>query len=272
MFELAFMQRALVAGLLIALSAPLIGVFLIMRKQSLIADTLSHIALAGVAVGIVLAKNPEWISVIVVILGALVIELLRYRFKSYSDVSIAIMMATGLSIALCLMSISPNGMKTMTQYLFGSIVTVTQHQINVYLFLTILLFIYVWITKRSLYTMIFNEDIARVAGISTKLLSFSFSAVVGLLISMMIPMIGMLLVSAIIILPAAIAIQLTTKFRNVFVFASIASIICTFLGLSISYKVGTPPGASIALWMVFTILLILLYKKIKEFIYKKIAK
>ncbi|WP_235802005.1 metal ABC transporter permease [Ureibacillus massiliensis] len=270
MFELAFMQRAFVAGMLIAVIAPIIGVFLIMRKQSLIADTLSHIALAGVAIGLVSGSQPEWMSVIIVILGALLIEFLRLRFKSYSDVSIAILMAAGLSIALCLMSISPSGSKTMDQYLFGSIVTVTQHQINVFLIVSIGIFIYFIMTKRSLYTTIFNEDVARVAGISTKLLSFSFSAVIGLFISMMIPMIGMLLVSAIIILPAAIATQLTSRFRYVFIIASIVSIICTFLGLVSSYKIGTPPGASISLWMVVGILLTLLYKKMYELFVRRI--
>jgi len=271
LFELAFMQRALLAGMLIAVIAPIIGVFLIMRKQSLIADTLSHIALAGVAVGLVLGRSPEWMSVMIVVLGSLLIEFLRFRFKSYSDVSIAIMMAAGLSIALCLMSISPSGTKTMNQYLFGSIVTVTQHQINVFFLVTIGIFIYFAVTKRSLYTMIFNEDVARVAGISTKILSFSFSAVIGLLISMMIPMIGMLLVSAIIILPAAIAIQLTSRFRFVFIIATLVSIVCTFLGLVSSYKIGTPPGASIALWMVFGVLLTLLYKKAKELLFKRMG-
>lgn len=265
------MQRALIAGMLIAIIAPIIGVFLIMRKQSLIADTLSHIALAGVAVGLVLGSQPEWMSILIVVIGALFIEFLRMRFKSYSDVSIAILMAAGLSIALCLMSISPSSAKTMDQYLFGSIVTVTQQQINIFLFIAVGIFIYFLITKRSLYTMIFNEDVAKVAGISTKLLSFSFSAVIGLFISMMIPMIGMLLVSAIIILPAAIAIQLTTRFRYVFVIASFVSMVCTFLGLVSSYKIGTPPGASIALWMVFGILLSLIYKKLKEIYFKRIG-
>lgn len=271
MFELAFMQRALIAGMLIAIIAPIIGVFLIMRKQSLIADTLSHIALAGVAVGLVLGSQPEWMSILIVIIGALFIEFLRFRFKSYSDVSIAILMAAGLSIALCLMSISLSGTKTMDQYLFGSIVTVTQQQINIFLFIAIGVFIYFLITKRTLYTMIFNEDVAKVEGISTRLLSFSFSAVIGLFISMMIPMIGMLLVSAIIILPAAIATQLTARFRYIFVVASVVSIVCTFLGLVSSYKIGTPPGASIALWMVFGILLSLIYKKLKEIYFKRIG-
>lgn len=265
------MQRALIAGMLIAIIAPIIGVFLIMRKQSLIADTLSHIALAGVAVGLVLGSQPEWMSILIVIIGALFIEFLRFRFKSYSDVSIAILMAAGLSIALCLMSISPSGTKTMDQYLFGSIVTVTQQQINIFLFIAIGVFIYFLITKRTLYTMIFNEEVAKVEGISTRLLSFSFSAVIGLFISMMIPMIGMLLVSAIIILPAAIATQLTARFRYIFVVASVVSIVCTFLGLVSSYKIGTPPGASIALWMVFGILLSLIYKKLKEIYFKRIG-
>jgi zinc transport system permease protein len=84
-------------------------------------------------------------------------------------------------------------------------------------------------------------------------------------------MIGMLLVSAIIILPAAIAIQLTSRFRFVFIIATLVSIVCTFLGLVSSYKIGTPPGASIALWMVFGVLLTLLYKKAKELLFKRMG-
>jgi zinc transport system permease protein len=271
LFELIFMQRALLAGTLIALIAPTIGVFLIMRRQSLIADTLSHIALAGIATGLLLGNKPEWMSVIVVILGSLIIEMLRYRFKSYSDVSIAIMMAAGLSLALCLMTLSPNGTKTMNQYLFGSIVTVTSHQIIYFIILIIGLLFYFLVTKRALYTMIINEDAARVVGIPVKLFSFSFSAVVGLFISMTIPMIGMLLVSAVIILPAAIASKLTVRFQLIFVIASIISIICTYLGLISSYKFGTPPGASIALWMVIMMIVTLFYTSLKEFIFKRMG-
>ncbi|WJY27567.1 MULTISPECIES: metal ABC transporter permease [Sporosarcina] len=261
MFELVFMQRALAASLLIALISPLIGVFLIMRNQSLIADTLSHIALAGVAVGLLLGDRPGWISGLVVVLGALLIEYLRTRYRSYSDVSIAIMMAAGLSIALCLMTVMPTGTKTMNQYLFGSIVTVTQEQLVTLLIMSGVIGLYFLVAKRSLYRMVLHEDIARAAGIRTKWLSFSFSAVIGLFISTMIPMTGMLLVSAIIILPSAAAMQLTSRFRLVFVTAGVLSILCSIAGLVTSYTGGTPPGASIALWMVAAIALILLGKK-----------
>ncbi|MBC1814423.1 metal ABC transporter permease, partial [Listeria booriae] len=131
MFFYGFMQRAFQASMIIAIIAPLLGVFLIIRRQSLMADTLSHVSLAGVAFGLVLNINPNVTTLIVVVIAAMGIEYLRGVYVTYSELSIAILMAGGLAVALVLMSLDQGGITTsVQQYLFGSIVTISKAQVQ----------------------------------------------------------------------------------------------------------------------------------------------
>lgn len=251
MFFHGFMQRAFQATFLISIIAPVLGLFLILRRQSLMADTLSHISLAGVALGLLIGINPTLTNILVVVLVAGLLEYLRQIYRTYSEISIAILMSVGMALALVLMELNDNGATlSINQFLFGSIVTISVLQVWVLLGLTVIIAFMYLLFRKPMYVLTFDEDTAFTAGLPTKTMSILFNVLTGVTIAVIMPIVGALLVSAIIVLPAAISLRLSKSFNGVILVGIVIALFGMMTGLVASYELGTPPGASITLSLI----------------------
>lgn len=270
MFFYGFMQRAFQASFIIALIAPVLGLFLILRRQSLMADTLSHVSLAGVALGLLINVNPTVTTLLVVVAAAILLEYLRSLYKSYSEISIAMLMSGGMALALVLMGLGA-GSSTVSiqQYLFGSIVTISSQQVVLLAVLGIMILALYVLFRKPLYVLTFDEETAFTAGLPIKWMSIAFNVVTGVAIAVIMPIAGALLVSSILVLPAAIAMRLSKRFDLVIIVGMVIGLIGMFSGLAVSYEVGTPPGATIALIFILIFMLITAWKKARMLMKRK---
>lgn len=262
MFSYAFMMRALLASLCMAVIAPMLGVFLVIRRQSLLADTLSHVSLAGVALGFFLGVNPTITTMIIVVLAAILLEVLRFIYSTYSEVSTAMLMSGGLALALLLMGLSHNAEVQINQYLFGSIVTISPSQVVILAILMIVLIILFVFFKRPMYVLTFDEDTAFVDGLPTRLMSLLFNIMTGVAITIMIPIAGALLVSAIMVIPAATAMKIGRRFNTVLIISIVIGMIGMFGGLVTSYELNVAPGAMITLLFILLFIIVMAGQKI----------
>ncbi|MCM3781998.1 metal ABC transporter permease [Neobacillus mesonae] len=265
MFLYGFMQRAFQASLIISFIAPMLGLFLILRRQSLMADTLSHVSLAGVALGLLISINPTWTNILMVVVIAVLLEYMRMLYRTYSEVSIAILMSAGMALALFLISLSQGGTTlNINQFLFGSIVTISMEQVWIlYLLAGIILSLYL-IFRKAMYVMIFDEETAFTAGLPIKMMSILFNVLTGVTIAIIMPIVGALLVSAILILPAAISMRMSRSFSSTILIGIPITLTGMLSGLVTSYEYGTPPGATITLILVTILAIITICKKFAQ--------
>ncbi|AOZ94399.1 metal ABC transporter permease [Paenibacillus crassostreae] len=262
MLHYDFMQRAFCAGGLIALIASVLGVYLMLRRQALMADMLSHVSLAGVAAGVFFNINPTLTGFVVAVIGAVAVEVVRKFYTTYSEVSIAIIMIGGLSLAVVLMSMNTGVSKSFTSYLFGSVVAVSQTELWLMVFVALIGGVFFYLFRRPLYQMTFDEETAKSAGLPVQWLSLGFSIMTGMIVAAAMPIVGVLLVSSLIVLPAALAIRIARSFNTALIISMVIGLIGVFSGLTASYELGTPPGGTIALLLFMILIIGIMVKKI----------
>jgi zinc transport system permease protein len=255
MLHYDFMQRAFCAGGLIAIIASLLGVYLMLRRQALMADMLSHVSLAGVAGGAFIHIHPTLGGFVVATLGAVLVEYVRRSYKSFSEISVAIIMIGGLSSAVIIMSFSPSMNKGLSAYLFGSVVAVNETELVLMLIVAVIGGLFFFLFRRQLYQISFDEDTARTNGIPVKWISLGFSVLTGMIVSAAMPIVGVLLVSSLIVLPAALAIRIAHSFTASLVIAMGVGLLGVFSGLTASYSFSTPPGGTIAILLLLILIL-----------------
>ncbi|MNM43523.1 High-affinity zinc uptake system membrane protein ZnuB [compost metagenome] len=259
MLQYGFMQNAMIISLLISILCPCIGIFLVLKRHSMIGDTLAHSSLAGVSIGVLFGFNPLLSAFAFTSVCAVLIEVLKNYYKKYAEVILVIVLSLSVGIAITIMS-SGKIKSNVNSYLFGSILTVsTQDLITVGILSLITILVLIFFFDKLLYTT-FDEEGAQVAGIKVKFINFIFSLLVAATVSVSIRVVGVLVLTSMIALPVATALQFNQGFKKTLFLSVIISVVDILSGLIISYYANCAAGGVISLVSVGMLILVILFK------------
>lgn len=246
-FQYDFMVRALVAGVAISIVAPLLGTFLVVRRYSLIADTLAHVSLMGVAVSLLVGTQPLLTAVVLTVLFSLGIEWLRRAGNLYGESVLAIFLSGSLAVTTILLSVGDGFNRDLFSYLFGSITTVAPADLPLMIALAIIILIVVGVFYRQLFAVALNEDLARASGIRVDRYNTLLIVLTALVVSMAMRVVGVLLIGALVVMPVLTAMQLRQSFRDTLILAVSFSLIAVISGLILSYSFDLATGGTVVL-------------------------
>lgn len=250
MLSYDFMQRAFIAGIIIAVLASVSGTFVVLRRYSMISETLAHSALVGVAVGLVAGYNPLWMAVVFAIISAWLIEYLRSAFSLYSDSVLAILLSGSLAVAVIIVSLGGAFNNSLFSYLFGSILSVSQEDVlTIAIFGTISLGTLLLFSK-ELYFIAYDEEVAQTSGIKVKLLNFLLVSVVAVIVALSIRVVGTLLIGALMVIPTVSALQYKVGFRKTVFISLFFALVSVLSGMMLSFYYSLPSGATIVLCVI----------------------
>ncbi|MFD0151084.1 metal ABC transporter permease [Streptomyces sp. NPDC127132] len=259
MLDLAFMQRALLAALLVGITAPAVGVYLVQRRQALMGDGIGHVAMTGVGLGFLLNSSPVWMATLVAVVGSVAMELIRAYGKTRGDLALALLFYGGMAGGVLLINLSPTGSNAnLTSYLFGSLSTVAPEDITAIAILAAFVVLVTVGLRRQLFAVSQDEEFARVTGLPVRALNLLIAVTAAVTVTVAMRVVGLLLVSALMVVPVAAAQQLSRSFRATFIGAVLIGVVVTLAGTVTTYYVEAPPGATIVLYAIGVFVLLAL--------------
>lgn len=262
MFSYSFMIRAFVVGLLISLCASLIGTPLVLKKNSMIGDGLSHVAFGAFALATILGFAPIIIALPIVVISSFLILRLNENNKVHGDAAIALLSASSLAIGTFLISIVKGINTDINNYLFGSILSISKTDVIVSIILSILVIVLYLVSYNKIFALTFDETFAKSIGINTDLYNIIFASLCSIIIVLGMRLMGALLISSLIIFPSICSMQIFKSFKKVIISSSVLSLVTFALGLFISYSNGTPTGSTI---VIINLLMFIIFKILSKF-------
>jgi zinc transport system permease protein len=245
--QFAFMQRALITGTAVAITCSIIGLFLVLRRQSLFGDAMSHVAFGGIALGIFMNMYPIWTAFIVSVLAALGITKLKDSAKIPSDSAIAVLLSSGLALGVVLISLSNGFNLDLFSFLFGSILLVGfQDEITVLILDVAIISIVVFLYKKLMY-ITFNEEQAKVSGLDVTKMNYLFIVLASITVITSIRLVGVLLISSLIVIPNVTAMLFGKGFRKTAIISILVAVCSVEIGIMLSYIWNVAPGGTIVL-------------------------
>lgn len=264
-----FLQNAFLTGIVIGIVAPLLGVFIVVRRLSLIADALSHVTLAGIALSLLLEKkisgfqiSPLYMGMTFSVAGSLFIEKLRSVYKHYQELAIPIILSSGIGLGVIFISLA-NGFNTdLFSYLFGSVSAVSRTDLWIIIVISVAVISLIILFYKELFLLSFDEEHAKASGIPAKTVHFLFIVMVALVIAASMRIVGILLVSSLMTLPVAASIRIAKGFKQTIFLSILFGEISVLGGLTLSYYMDLAPGGTIVMIAVLILVITIMLKKL----------
>lgn len=247
-FDLDFMRYALVAAVMVGLTAPAVGTFIVQRRLALLGDGIGHVALTGVALGFLTGTAPVATAVVVAALGAVAIEVVRARGKTSGDVALALLFYGGLAGGVMIIYLTPGeSTASLNSYLFGAITSVDAGDLWVIAGLAVAVLALLAVFGRELFVLCQDEEVARASGLPVRFLGLLIAVIASVTVVVAMRAVGLLLVSALMVVPVATSQQLTRSFRTTMALSMVFGVLATVGGLTSSFYLDVPSGATIVL-------------------------
>ncbi|MEU4683318.1 metal ABC transporter permease [Streptomyces xinghaiensis] len=246
--DYAFMQRALLAAVLVGVTAPAIGIYLVQRRQAIMGDGIGHVAMTGVALGFLLNTSPVWMATLVAVAGSVGMELIRSRGRTSGDVALALLFYGGMAGGVMIINLAPGGSTAnLSTYLFGSITTVAPEDVVAICLLAAFVIAITLGLRRQLFAVCQDEEFARVTGLPVRLLNLLLAVTAALTVTVAMRIVGLLLVSAMMVIPVAAAQRVTRGFAATLAIAMGIGVTVSLTGTVTTYYMDAPSGAAIVL-------------------------
>ncbi|MFR9778921.1 metal ABC transporter permease [Micromonospora sp. MS34] len=258
LFQYDFMLRALVGALVIGLAAPALGIYLVQRRLALIGDGIGHVALTGVGAGLLLNRSPVLVAVLAATLGAVVVEVVRSRGRTSGDLALALLFYGGIAGGVMLVGLSDASSASLNSYLFGSLITTSPADLVTILVLGAVILVAMLALRPALFAVCHDEEYARVSGLPVRALNLLIAVGTAWTVTIAMRAVGVLLISALMVVPVATAQQVTRGFRSTMAAAMALGLFAAGAGVWVAATADTAPGASVVLLAIASFLVVAL--------------
>jgi zinc transport system permease protein len=242
-----FVQRALLAALVTGLAAPAVGTYLVQRRQALLGDGIGHLAVTGVAVGLLTQTSPTWSAIVVAIIGGIIIETVRNTGRASTDVALALLFYGGIAAGVMITGLAGQSAATLNRYLFGSITSITSTDVWVTVGLAAILLVVTVGLSPQLFAVAQDEEFARVSGLHVRWYNLMVTVMAAVTVTVAMRTVGLLLVSALMVVPVATTQQLVGSFRPTLFISMALGAATSVGGVVVSSYIDVAPGATIVL-------------------------
>ena len=262
--QYSFIQKAFIAGSFVAIACATLGIFLVLRKMSLIGDGLSHVSFGAIALGLFFGFYPFYIAVPLVALASILILKISEKARVYGDAAIGIVSAVGIAGGVILASLSKGFNVDLFSYLFGNILAISANEAILSVILSFVVISVVAFFYWDLFSATFDEEYAKTSGIKTNFINTLLTVLTAITVVLSVKVVGIMLVSALLILPAVTALQVSKNFKTALVLGGLFALFSVLLGIVLSYILDLPAGATIVMLNAFFFALSFAYKKIAD--------